>query len=131
MPDVQHAKPQCAQGCLGIQRAGMDPHESQRIGVGNRANPDLAKQASRAHAMGPNCLATSRAALALQASQPQAGVRSCSTSTPSIDEPHVNSSANSSVALCTKRLGNKSWEEFEPPALRKEEQKSTDVSPLS
>jgi hypothetical protein len=75
----------------------MDPHESQQIGVGNRANPDLAKQASRACVVGPNCLTTSRAALALQASQPQAGVRSCLTSTLSINESHTSSSANSSA----------------------------------
>jgi hypothetical protein len=44
--------------------------------------------------MGPNCLATSRAALALQASQPQAGVRSCLTSTLSINESHASCSAS-------------------------------------
>jgi hypothetical protein len=39
--------------------------------------------------VGPNCLMTSRAALALQTSQPQVRVRSCLTSTLSINESHT------------------------------------------
>jgi hypothetical protein len=31
------------------------------------------------------------------------------------------------VLLCIKRFGNKNWEEFEPPVLQKEQQKSVDV----
>jgi hypothetical protein len=35
------------------------------------------------------------------------------------------------VVLCTKRFGNKNWEEFEPPVMQKEEQKIADVSSFS
>jgi hypothetical protein len=59
--------------------------KAQRIRVGDRANPDLAKRAGRAHAMGSNCPA-SNAALALQASLPQAKTWSCLTRTLSINE---------------------------------------------
>jgi hypothetical protein len=31
------------------------------------------------------------------------------------------------ILLHIKRFGNKNWEEFEPPALRKEERKSAGV----
>jgi hypothetical protein len=54
--------------------------------VGNRAKPDLAKQAGRTFVMGPNCLTTSSAALALQASLHQAEAWSCLTPTSSIDD---------------------------------------------
>jgi hypothetical protein len=71
------------------QRASTDPHERPTDWSWNRANPDLAKRAGRARAMGPNCLTTSSAPLALQASPPQAERRSCLTPTLSIDEPHT------------------------------------------
>jgi hypothetical protein len=48
--------------------------------------------------MGPNCLMTSRAALALQAGPPQAETRSCLTPTLSSDESHKNSGASSAAA---------------------------------
>jgi hypothetical protein len=35
------------------------------------------------------------------------------------------------IVLCIKKFGNKNWEEFEPPVVQKEEQKSTDVSSFS
>jgi hypothetical protein len=72
--------------------------------VGNRANPDPAKQASRACVVGPNCLTTSRAALALQASQPQVGVRSCLTSSLSIDEPHMKFRCKSFCTFSQQQL---------------------------
>jgi hypothetical protein len=51
--------------------------KAKRKWSGNRANPDLAKQAGRACAMGPKHPTTSSAALALQASLPQAKTWSC------------------------------------------------------
>jgi hypothetical protein len=55
----------------------------------NRANPGHAKRAGRAYVMGPNCLLTCSAALALHASQPLAETWSCGTPTPVRDEPHA------------------------------------------
>jgi hypothetical protein len=71
---------------LGLREPAQTHVKVQWIGVGNRANPDLAKQASRACAMGSNCPATSRAALALQAGLPQAETWSCLTPTLSTNE---------------------------------------------
>jgi hypothetical protein len=83
------------QRVLGASESGRDPRESPTDRSWNRANPSLAKQAGRACAMGPNCPATSRVALALQAGPPQAERWSCLTPTLSSDESHANSGANS------------------------------------
>jgi hypothetical protein len=69
--------------CNQLLRASESRHGStqmpERARSINRANPNLAKQAGRAHAMGPKHPMTSNAALALQASLPLIDHLSCET----------------------------------------------------
>jgi hypothetical protein len=99
MPKVWHTMPQSAEACSQLLRASESRHGStwkpERAQSSNRANPNLAKQAGRACAMGSKHPATSSAALALQASLPRAETWSCLTPTSPIDEL---SSGASSVA---------------------------------
>jgi hypothetical protein len=58
-------------------------------GSWGHSNPFPAKRAGRAYVMGPNHSVTSRAALALRASQPLAETQSCGTPNPVRDESHT------------------------------------------
>jgi hypothetical protein len=97
MPKIWHAMPQSAEACSQLLGAPESRHGSTRkpeqTQSVNRANPNLAKQAGRACVMGSKHPTTSSAALALQASLPQAETWSCSTPTLPINE--LNSGANS------------------------------------
>jgi hypothetical protein len=83
----------------GLREPAQSHMKAERTRSGNHANPDLAKQAGRACAMGANCPTARSAALALQAGLPQAETWSCLTPTLSINESHANSGVNS-VGRC-------------------------------
>jgi hypothetical protein len=78
-----------SKGHSGPQESRRGPMKVSTDRNWNRANPGHAKHAGRACVMDPNCLITSRAALALQASQPLAKTWSCGTPTPVRDESHA------------------------------------------
>jgi hypothetical protein len=86
---LAHKAPNCRSlqpVAWGLREPARIRMKAQRIGVGNRANPNLAKPAGRACALGPNCPVASRAALALHAGLPQAERWNCFTPTLSIHE---------------------------------------------
>jgi hypothetical protein len=90
MLKIQPTMPKSAEACSQLLRGSESQRaiglKAERTWSGGRANPDLAKQAGRACALGPNCLTTCIAALALQAGLPQAETRSCLTPTLPIEE---------------------------------------------
>jgi hypothetical protein len=92
---VWHTMPQCAKDAWSLREPARTHTKAKWKWGGNCASPDLAKQAGRACAMGPNCLVTSRAALALHAKLPQAETWSCLTLTLSIDKSHASSGTGS------------------------------------
>jgi hypothetical protein len=78
-----------SKGHLGPQESRRGPMKASTDRNWNRASPGHAKHAGRAYAMGPNCLTTCSAALALHASRPLAETWSCGTPTPVRDESHA------------------------------------------
>jgi hypothetical protein len=87
-------------GCLGPPGSMRGPTLESMDQNWNRANPGHAKHAGRACVMGSNCLITSRAALALQASRPLAKTWSCGTPTPSGMSHTQNSSKRAWHSTC-------------------------------
>jgi hypothetical protein len=91
----------------GLREPARIHTKTERTQSGDRANPDLAKQAGRACAMGSNCPITSSAALALQAGLPQAKTWSCLTPTLSTDEftdEEFRRKASLTVMLCSRDM---------------------------
>jgi hypothetical protein len=80
-----------------VWREGHGPQVNKN-NCGAKGSQRCAARQPSPKAMGPSCLATCRAALALQAGLPQAETWSCLTPTLHIDESHTNSGASSVAA---------------------------------